>query len=177
MGSMPSRDDARLRQALAELGVGLFRSAPSVRPPSAREFETLVAALVRSEDPRLVASLPCLFVLHAGVAEEGVRRAAEQLDGAGRELLGLAWRLARAFAVQWEPDIVHLFGRAVRLPPLPIEPSELPEPEADDGERCPAVARELHDRDPGGNVVIDFIDAFRTWLRQTELERPAAARA
>jgi len=162
---------------LAELGVGLFAPATSVRTPSTAELEDLITRLISSGDPRLVSSLPCLFVLHDRVAPEAVRRVAEQIVGVDRESLGLAWRLARAFAIQWEPDVVHLFGCPHRLPALAVEPQQLPDPEEDFGERCPVIARELYAERAEGNIVIDLIDTFRTWLRQTELERPAIAHA
>ena len=165
------------QQRLADLGVGLFHAAPRVRTPSIDEFAALTVELVASGDPRLVASLPCLFVLHDDLAAAAARRASHALDGADLERLGLAWRLGRAFAIQWEPDVVHLLGRRRRLPALPFEPSALPEPEEDLGERCPAVAREVHANDPAGNPVIDLIDTFRTWLRQTAFERTPAGHA
>ena len=137
----------------------------------------MVRALASSEDPRLVASLPCLFVRHDHLAPAAVTVAADGLDPGSRARLGLAWRLARSFAVAREPDLLHLFGRARRLPPLPFEPRDLPDPELDLGERCPAIARELHDGDPGGNLVIDFIELFDAWLRLAETEQLPAQHA
>ncbi len=174
---MVETPDRSLSLILAELGVGLFAPAASVRTPSTAELEDLITRLITAGDPRLFSSLPCLFVLHDQVAPEAVRRVAEQVAGVERASLGLAWRLARAFAIQWEPDVVHLFGSPHRLPALAVEPQQLPDPEDDFGERCPAIARELHAERPEGNVVIDLIDSFHTWLRQTELERPAIAHA
>jgi hypothetical protein len=171
-------DDATLRSRLAQHGVGLFRpAAPGAAAPAAGDFAALVAALAASDDPRLVASLPCLFVLHDAGAPAAATTAAAALGPRELARLGRAWRLARAFAVSHGPDIVHLFGRPRRLPPLPIEPADLPEPDADFGERCPAIAREMHDGDPEGNLVGDFVDLFETWLRLAETERAAAQHA
>ncbi|MCE9635462.1 MAG: hypothetical protein K8T90_07130 [Planctomycetes bacterium] len=166
-------DNPAPRQHLADLGVGLFRPAPFVRRPAADEYADLVVALATSSDPRLVASLPCLFALHDDGAAAAATAAAARLDPAAVARLGLAYRLARALIVSRDPDLRHVLGRSRRLPPIPIEPTDLPSPNADFGERCLSIARELHDTDPGGNPVIDFVDLFITWLRLAETDHLA----
>lgn len=103
--------------------------------------------------------------------------AAERLDAPSALRLGLLHRLARALVVSRDPDLRHVLGRSRRIAALAFEPAELPGPAEDDGERCLSVAREIHDGDPEGNLVIDVVDLFVTWLRQAETDRlePAGA--
>ena len=167
-------DDAALRLRLADLGVGLFHPAPVARRPSAEEYADVVTALAASDDARLVASIPPLVALHddAGAAA-AVFAAAKRIDDARRSRLGLVYRLARALVVSRDPDLRFLLGRSRRLPPVAIEPPELPGPDEDWGERCLSIAREIHETDPAGNLVIDVVDLFTTWLRQAEVDHLA----
>ena len=168
-------DDAALRRALAFHGVGLFHPAPVARRPTESEYADLVAALVASDDPRLVASVPCLLAFHDEGAASAVVEAASRLDAPRRTRLGLLHRLARALAVSRDPDLRHVLGRSRRIAASALEPSDLPAHDEDDGERCLSVAREVHDADPDGNIVIDVVDLFVTWLRLAETDRLEAA--
>lgn len=178
-GIMSPMDAAALRSRLAQLGVGLFEPAAprAAAAPDAESYAHLVAALAASGDPRLRASLPCLFALHDEGAASAATDAASRLAPDARERLGLAWRIARALVVSRAPDLRHLFGRDRRLPPLPFEPDDLPDPGDDHGERCLWMAHRRHEDDPAGDPVGDLEDLFDAWLRLAECERGAAPRA
>ena len=168
---------SELRSELARAGIGLFVPAARRPAPSPAELVRLVTALLTSRDPRLVASVPCLLALHDRSAVEVAESAARTLDESHVARLGLLYRLARALAVSRGPALAHLLGRPREIAASRIEPTELPSPEAELGERCLAVARELHEDDPEGNLVGDVEDLFDTWLRLAAAERSERAPA
>lgn len=175
---MVGMDGDALRARLAELGVGLFvTTAAAPVEVGSGELAALFEALATSDDPRLRASLPALFVSQYATAPAAAEEAAARLDPVRRKRLGVVWRLARALAVSRGPDIRALFGADRHLPPLRFEAAELPDPGDECGERCLRAAREAHEGDPDGNPVGDLEDLFDAWVRIVECDRRAALHA
>ena len=165
-----------LRRSLARAGVPLFVAARSCEA-DVEELTSLVADLTVQDDPRLVAAIPCVLVRHAAVAVRVVETVAARLHAHAADRLRLLHRCARALAVSRAPDVEHVLGSPASLAPLSDEPSDLPDPCEDFGERFLAVAQERADV---GGLIGDAVDAFDTWLRQLELDRtgqPAATDA
>ena len=140
------RSQARLdalRARLAELGVPLFRRRAAGPPLAQDEYVELIGALFRSGDVRLRLAIPCLLAANDTSAAEVVRTAAAALPKAGSVDLGLLYRLARCLVVSRAPLLAYRLGRSPALPPLPIEPAEVPDPAELRGEKGLRVASEL----------------------------------
>lgn len=154
--------NAYLRTKLARLGVPLFEATAAGTDDSDRG--DVLVALLRSRDPRLVASIPCLVVTGdrtSGAAE----RASRRLDPGERERFGLLHYVARCLAASRAPDLLDL-GVARPITPIDCEPRDLPAVTDQFGERGLARAA---DRDPG--LVGDAVDLFDTCVRALRLER------
>jgi hypothetical protein len=160
--------NAELRKRLARLGVPLFE--PTAPIPDDSDPAGVLVALLRSGDPRLVASIPCLIVIgeRTGGAAE---RASRRLDPGERERFGLLHYVARCLAASRAPDLRDL-GVARVITPIDSEPGELPDVTDQFGERGLARA---DDRDRG--LVGDAVDLFDTCLRALRLERGPRAPA
>ena len=165
MQSVASSPDASptgdaLRRRLAEIGVPLFEPTPTGSTRSA--VGPLLVALLRSGDPRLLASIPCALAATAN-SPVGVP---SDLSGSEQDRLGLLHYAARCLATSRSPDLTQLFGKPLELPPSTAEPAGLPDPAESFGKRGLAAASE---RDP--QLVGDAIRLFDQWLRIQRLER------
>ncbi len=155
-----------LRSKLADFGVTLFERPHAVpSTPTPDEYAALIVDLARSGDPRLAHAIPCLLAVHDGdLAATAVARAYAALSGTEADELGLRYRLARCLVASRAPYLSFLFGRRPTLPPLPIEPIDVPDPSELRGEKGLQVAsesyRERHLPDVAGGAERQF----DTWL-------------
>lgn len=155
--------NAQLRSRLARLGVPLFE--PTAPGPDDFDRTDVVVALLRSGDPRLVASIPCLVVI-GGLTGGAAERASRLLDPGERDRFGLLHYVARCLAASRAPDLARDLGVARAIAPIAAEPRDLPDATDQFGERGLARAA---DRDRG--LVGDAVDLFDTCLRALRLER------
>jgi hypothetical protein len=165
------RLDAMCRR-LAEVGVPLFEPTASGPGLGTEEYEELIVGLFRSGEPRLRLAIPCLLAVQDGKrARDAVARASATMSAREADELGLLYRLARCLVVSRAPYLALNFGRRPSLPPLPIEPIDIPGPEELRGEKGLRFASEvclergLPDM-PGGAE-----RQFDTWLDIAWVER------
>ena len=165
----------KLRDRLAEIGVPLFRaSSAGAGRLETEEYSGLIVALLRSDDARLWLAIPCVLAAHDGRdAAAAVTQAAISLSAGEIGELGLLYRLSRCLVVSRSPLLMLLLGKRPLLPPLPIEPADVPDPSELCGEKGLGFASEwycelgLPDL-PGGAE-----RQFDTWL---DLVQPARHR-
>ncbi len=81
------------------------------------------------------------------------------------------YRLARALVASRRPDLERLLGHAPELRPLPIEPSDLPDPSALHGELTLFEASERARDDLEPDVAGGVAHVFDTWLRLLAVAR------
>jgi len=158
------RLDAMCRR-LAEIGVPLFQRTTLGPKLGDDEYADLLVALSRSGEPRLRLAVPCVLAAHDGVvARRAVAHAAATMSAAEADELGLLYRLARCLIVSRGPYLVFLFGRRPTLPPLPIEPADVPDPADGRGESglwfVAETCRERLLPDLAGGAAAEF----DTWL-------------
>jgi hypothetical protein len=167
-----------LRSKLADFGVALFdRPRATTTAPVGDEYAALIVDLLESGDARLRLAVPCLLAAHDGApAAAATTRAAAMLSAAAARELGLLYRLARCLVVSRGPYLAFLFGRRPTLPPLPIEPSDVPDPSELHGEKGLRFASEvfrergLPDMPGGAERQFDtWLDLVRThrWHRES----------
>ena len=172
-------DDDRLDalcRRLAEIGVPLFEPSASGPPLGDAEYPRLIVDLFRSGEPRLRFAIPCVLATHDG--ESGARAtalAAATLSSAELEELGLLYRLTRCLIASRGPYLAFLLGRRPRLPALPIEPVDVPNPDEAHGERgiwyVRETCRERLVPDLAGGVAREFdtwLDLVRVHTRRRE---------
>jgi hypothetical protein len=130
-----ARLDAMCRR-LAEVGVPLFEPSAVGRALHGDEYAHLIVELFRAGEPRLRLAIPCLLAAHDGEpAARATAHAAAALSAEEADGLGLLYRLARCLVASRAPYLAFLFGRRPTLPPLPIEPVDVPDPSESHGER------------------------------------------
>lgn len=172
-------DDARLDalcRRLAEVGVPLFEPTATGPVLGGDEYARLIVDLFRSGEPRIRFAIPCLLAAHDGdAASEATGHAAARLSSQDTDDLGLLYRLARCLVASRAPYLSFLFGRRPALPPLPIEPADVPDPSESFGERglwfVSETCRERLVPDLAGGVAREFdtwLDLVRTATRRRE---------
>jgi len=161
---------------LAEVGVPLFEPT-SVGPElGADEYARLIVGLFRSGEPRLRLAILCLLASQDGErAATAVAHAAATLSAGEADELGLLYRLARSLLVSRAPYLAFLFGRRPTLPPSPLEPIDVPDPNDSHGERTlwfvAETCRERLIPDLAGGAAHQFdtwLDLVRTETRRRE---------
>jgi hypothetical protein len=167
-----------MRRRLAELGVPLFETISDGPPLDEDEYARLIVALLRSGDARLRLAIPCLLAAHDGdVAARATGRAAAMLSAEEADDLGLLYRLARCLVTSRRPGLAFVAGRRPVLPPLPIEPTDVPGPEEAHGERgtwfVSETCRERGVPDIAGGAAREF-DTWLDLLRATTRRRESA---
>jgi hypothetical protein len=144
-----TNEDAQLdelRSKLADYGVTLFERAPG-RPttPDVDDYAALIARLVKSGDARLRLAVPCLLAANDGaLAATATSRAAAGLSAAEVGELGLLYRLARCLVASRAPYLAYVLSHRPTLPPLPIEPIDVPGPDELSGEKGLRFASESY---------------------------------
>jgi hypothetical protein len=151
-----------LRRRLADIGVPLFDTPRARDEP---DCSALIGELLLSADPRLVASIPCVFTARPQTSV-CLDRAAAAFGPDDRSRAGLLHHVARCLVVSREPDLARLFGRAPSLDAATIEPRDLPPPSDSFGRAGLAAAA---DREP--RLVGDAVRLFDQWLRILQLEQ------
>jgi hypothetical protein len=166
---------AALRARLAELGVPLFERSAVGPPLRSGEYARLVTELLRSGDVRLRLAIPCLLAANDASAAAAVGTSAAGLSRAERTDLGLLYRLARCLVISRAPLLAYRLGRRPRLPPLPVEPAGVPDPDELRGEKGLRFAsewyreRRLPDLPGGAERQFDtWLDLVRTGSRRSE---------
>jgi hypothetical protein len=168
--------DARLdelRSRLADFGVTLFdepRATVCVPPPE--EYDRVIVDLLRSGDARLRLAIPCLLAMHDGPpAASATTRAAAAVGPSEMDELGLLYRLARCLVSSRAPVLALLFGRRPELPPLPIEPIDVPDPSELRGEKGLRFASETYEERGLPDMAGGAERQFDTWLDIAWAER------